>query len=432
MRKQLKWWMIPVTILLMVFIGSALLWPTLKIYLAPKTVLSAALTDTYDALKQRMQNSPIRLLCSSVDMENGNTVAMELNTTNDLLGTVQYDMAVQTKWNPRQIYAQGTVTAQEKTMDLSMYLDDRFAALSSAGLLDGNFYGLTYDTFSQDIRANRLISLVVGEHVLSEWETGVNSLQTFMSQTPMLPELSDDDFRSIVMGILALKAEVDRERIDVNGVQEECFVISFETTGSEIMAGLDYLKLDFPIPLDPDDDVDVAFWLQDDTVTKIEMEAGDREVELYSGMSHASGVSDDDLILYYEADGEVRSIRVSTQQDASTYQETITITGAEALQLSYTWNLSSGELTLRKGEGDAVSLNLSATENGFRMETEDFGALMHLLFDAEDSSDSPCAMTVTKGAEIAAPEYKNFSDWSLEDLITLIGGIGGLFGLKIG
>lgn len=428
MKKQRKWWIIPLVIIAVILIIAALLWPTLKVYLAPKTVLTAALTNTYANLEDRFANSPLKLISDTLDPENGNTMELNLDTSNDLLGTVQYDMNVEMEWNPRRILAQGQVSTQGKTMDLSLYLDANFAALSSASFLQGNFYGLTYNTFSQDIRSNELLSMMIGENTLNDWEESILELQSFMSESWEMPSISESDLKNMLVGILTLKAEVGQESITANGTSENYFVISFETTGAEILSGLNYLRAELPIDLKADEEVDISFWLKDDNVVRIEVEAENKELDLF-------GIADGDLTIQYENNNENLCIRISTQQDRSHYQDTITVTGTEAATIVYTWDLNSGDLTLnltREGEQGSASANLTGTAEGFRIETADFEAFMHLLTGTEYSADSPCTMTVTKGAAIETPLYKNFSEWSLEDLVTLIGGIGSLFGLKIG
>ena len=39
-------------------------------------------------------------------------------------------------------------------------------------------------------------------------------------------------------------------------------------------------------------------------------------------------------------------------------------------------------------------------------------------------------MTVRKGSAITTPKYKNLDEWSLDDLLVLLGSIGGLLGFK--
>lgn len=421
--KKMKWWMIPLVILAVILLVLALFWPTLKIYLAPKTVLTVALTDTYGALQQRMANSPVMLLSSALDLENGNTIDLELDTANDLLGSVRYDMTVQAQWKPRRILAQGQASTQGKQIDLSVFLDKDFAALSSASILQGNYYGLTYDTFAQDIRSNKLLSLVIGDTLLGDWESRVDGLEAIMEDSWEIPTISEDDLSSILVGILALKAEVEQEG--------SYYIISFKPTGAQIAAGMDYLHTQLPISLDGDEEVEVSFWLYENAITKIDVDTEELDLELHLGNNAAT----DDLMLRYENAGDTLAVTVRTSRDASHYRESITISAPETVTVDYSWDLTTGAVLLTRtadGTEDSVSCNLSQTPEGFRLETADFEALMHLLLGTGDSADSPCVLTVGQGNEFATPAYKNFADWSLDDMITLAGGVGSLFGFHIG
>lgn len=428
MKKQFKWWIVPLAVIALVLVAAVFLWPSLKVYLAPKTVLTASLTNTWADLEERFTNSPLKLIAQTLDPENGNTVALQLDTSNELLDSVQYDLNVALDWNPRRIMAQGQVLTNGKAMDLSVYLDSDFAALSSDSLLLGNFYGLTYDTFSQDIRSNQLLSLMIGESTLKSLDENVQSIHDFMSESWEIPSVPHFDFKNILIGILALKAEVEQESMIINGSSEKCSVISFETTGAEIQAGLDYLHAELPVDLSPNEEVEISFWLQDDDLVRIQVEAGNQELDI-------RGSAKGNLTLQYQNNEEIVSIQITTRQDASCYHETVTVTGTNNCVIAYIWDLNSGDMTMnltQGGEQASISAKLYQTENGFRIETADFEALMHLLAGTDDTGNSPCTMTVSKGAVIETPAYKNFSEWSLEDLITLIGGVGSLFGLKIG
>ena len=76
---------------------------------------------------------------------------------------------------------------------------------------------------------------------------------------------------------------------------------------------------------------------------------------------------------------------------------------------------------------EAISLNLSEAESGFRVMTQDFGKLMG--WSGDKTYD--CTMTIRKGSEISIPEYKNLDQWSLDDLKVLLGGIGSLIGIWV-
>lgn len=420
-KKKGLWPVLP----LIIIAFSAILawfWPVWKVYLAPKTVLTSAIADTYDALTQRMEHSPAVLIAGVLDTEQGNSADITVDTENKLLGSVQYDMNIQIQWNPQRILAQGRALTQGKPIDLSVYLDKDFAALSSAGILQGKYYGLTYDTFSSDIRSSPMLAMMIGESKLKQWESGIQLLRSHMERTLTIPKISLEDMRGIFLGILALPAEVDREGV--------YFEISFEATGEQIAAGMELLSVDLPVSLAPGEDVEVSFWLKDGKLLRIRADGEELELDVLLGSNPVT----DDITIRYENRGQITAATISTQQDADTYRETVTVQGAKPITVSYQWQLDTGELQMditRAEDTSHLDMNLKSSDRGFVLSSQDFEGLMQVLLGTKDTGDSPCTLAVTQGASIETPAYKNFVDWTLDDLATLLGGIGGLFGFKI-
>ena len=180
--KNRKRWTIPVALLAVIAAVAALFGQTLLLYIAPKMVLAGALKERVAQLESRISSSPISVLARGIDAQGRNRIDLQLQTHNELIGTLSYDMDLQMEQHPKRILADGRVTIQNKEMDLSVYLDSDFAAVSSDGLLGGNFYGLTYDSFSQDILSNKWLSLLIGNSVLRTWDSKIESLQKAMQQ----------------------------------------------------------------------------------------------------------------------------------------------------------------------------------------------------------------------------------------------------------
>ena len=220
-----KWWWILIPVLLLIVTACVLFRDTIVMYIAPKTVLTAALTDTVSKLDQRSQGSPLRIFLKGYDENGQNTASMELLTSNDLLGEIAYDMTVQADWSVHKLTADGTVTTGSTKLGLSAYLDKDFAAVTSTDLLQGGFYGITYNTFGSDIRRFRLLSLLTPDATLREWENSVFKIQAFMSKDrtlPQLPELTRRDVTGILIGVLALKSHVAIADVQVNGETLRC------------------------------------------------------------------------------------------------------------------------------------------------------------------------------------------------------------------
>lgn len=433
--KNKKLWLIPVGLLLTAAIFAFIYWQTLIVFLAPKMVLAGALKDRITELESRIAASPIPVLARGIDPEGRNQIDLQLDTLNDFVGPVQYDMQVQMHQHPRRLLAAGQASFGGTEMDISLYLDSTFAAFSSQELLEGNFYGLTYDSFSQDIRSNKLAAMLIGEKVLSNWEATVQTLRDMMRrEAPVLPDLSGIDPEPLVIGILAMDADVERVRIDSNGGEAVYHVISFEVTGTEIASALQYINLELPNMPAGDKQIKCAFWLKDRQLCKIALTGDTCDLNIYWGSTAVSFLSENDIYIEYYNGSGFQTCKIHTEQMENLYRETIDYSGEENINISYDWVASTGSLSAaveRKGATDALSLSLKPVDNGFCVETENFGVLMLLLTGTPDFEDNHCVMTVSKGAEFETPVYKNITDWSMEDLLTLLSGVGGLLGLNL-
>lgn len=447
MKKKL--WIIVLAAVLLAAVLIGIFWNSIIIWVAPKLVLSGAITQLVSALETRFQAGPGVILLDCIDPEGKYTARMDLDTTNEILGDVHYDMTVQSESFPRKVLAEGSVTYAGNTVDLSVYLDGDFAAVSSDSLLQGDFYGITYASFPQDIRSNALLTYVIGEDTIQKWEESVAGLQAGMSREYEIPDIADFDFSMALYGVLALKAQVST---DVKDSDQKCHVITFSATGDEISAALEqYLpegsaqigEMLKPITDDPESSVTVSFWLSEQTIIRVSgrIQTGEKEIglALHSGMDAGK---DDLTILYSAADSEKAdsaTVQISTDFDNSMYaerMEILTVQGEtrDRTVLDYSWSRENGKLLLnltQGGEDTSLQMNLTAAEGGgFCLITDQFETLMGILNDEKKTGSSVCTMVVKKGSEIVVPEYKNFNQWTLEDLLLLLGGVGSLFGIS--
>lgn len=448
-----KWWMIVLAVVLIAAVLTFVFWDAIVIRVAPKLVLSEALGNTIAALESRFSDNPIHVLSEALDADFRNTVQLRLDTRNDLLGDISYDMTVQTQGSPQKILAEGMVTTGGRRMDLSLYMDSTFAAVSSDDLVQGNYYGITYDTFSKDIRGNTVLAFLIGDEIIQQWETSVAGLQAQMSRAYQLPRVSAEDMQSVLVGILALKSHVDTGTLAIRGQERDVYQVSFSATGPEIAtAAEDYLsqlssqlqELVAALKNDPDSTLRASFFLWEDSLVKIEGILSTSGRTFRVTLDPGADPAKDELSLEVvsQAGEEVKryAVAVNTTHDEVRYAETLelrqVINGTQdRTVLDYDWDLTSGDMQLNLTEGSqdaSIRLNLQQTQNGFRVSTDQFETLMGMLTGAQKEGSSTCTMTVTRGSSFETPAYRNFDQWSMDDLFVLLGGLGGLFGLQTG
>ena len=412
--KKKKWLLLLIPAVLL--LAAALVW---FLYLSPRMTLSNAADDALSKLEQRLAESPVPILASGYDESGRNTTSLALTVSDG----VQYDMQVQTDLTSNQILADGTIRIDGKALNLSAYLDKEFAAITSEDLFKGGYYGITYDTFSSDVRSFPLLSRLIPSATLSKLDSSVEKLQVYMNRTrqiPQLPEVQEEDIHKLILGLLVLKSDVHKETLTVDGQSLECLRFDYSATGEQAGTLLGYLMDTGGLS---QGDINASFCLYGKTLVAVRCDgrAGENRaaLRLDLGQDAAQGVDEPAPELGF------RLIGGPEHGDAlADGRGVIVAFGTQSI--SCDWQPKTGDMVLTLPGKSPISLNLSQAQDGFQIQTKDFAALIGI--NSQKGFDS--TMTVRKGSAITTPKYKNLDEWSLDDLLVLLGSIGGLLGFK--
>lgn len=442
MKQKMKWlWLIPAVVLLCAAVFVFVFWDSLAIYLAPKTVLTDAITRAVTQLQQRFEADPIWILYQGLDSEGKQTLDFDLESEDPLWGQIRYDMQVQVQ--PHQVYGEGTAFNGKRDLNLSVYLDTQFMAVSSEDLLRGSYYGICYDSFSQDIRSIPLLTWMLGDSVLDKWDASVQKIQAQLEQDmiytiPELPNISEAQWKVLMLGLLAAPSKVERSSIPIQEQVLDCHRITYSMSGESVGKLLaQYL----PIADESSASVQAVFYLWEKELVRMDFTVTAGE-EAYTAVAELGKNSMDDPVSIeisqrHGADRSQLFVEVVTSQEASHYQERISIRkdSQEPLEFSYQRDATTGEMLLIINEGSPVSFVLTPTEDGFRVDSDDFSDLYRALLrqpSAESGSRQlKGSVTVRKGAAFSTPQFKNLDAWSLDDFLVLLEGLGSLIGIRI-
>lgn len=423
-------------VFLVVILVVFLLWNTFAVYWMPKAVLTAALSETFSRLEERFGYSAVSAFSGSLNTEGAYTAEMELSA-----GSTAFDMNVQIDTANGRVQADGRAASADGDLDLSVYLDSDFMAFSSRDLLKGTYYGITFDTFSDDIRSFPLLNLFVTDQTLSQWQEsleGYRSLVSGQKNIPAIQEISEEDLHTLLKTAMALKCDVEKTALLLNGETVSCHQISFRIAGDDVNALLRCLA---DTEVDPDAQFRLSFYLYQGTVVEVQLQGTSGESDLMCVLSlppETFGTLQLRCAITENGEDRAFSIRQCLEQGRDcvleewSYDDHFNFSDA-AVTVAYQWDTENGEMIL---EGASpVTVYLQETGQGLRLETNDFSGLLGILSeDGEKSSmafDS-CTMLIEKGCDIDTPSYKNLDQWGFEDLVALLGSVGTLFGLQIG
>lgn len=427
-------------ILLAIAVLLVAFWDSIVINLFPKTVLTEALHGAMDDLSARFERSPISVLADYVDPAGQYTARMELETENSLLGPVRYDMTVSADTEDNRFAAEGVVYAGDNDLDMSVYLDREFMALSSRGILGGAYYGITYDTFPEDIRSIPLLSMFIGESVLSGWESSVSDIRAALNrsyQLPDIPQITTDQIRQAMLAVMLLPSQVERVEIPVWGVYDQAYRISYRAEGESVREVLGYLM---DTGNASDASVHAAFYVYDGQLVMMQLtgEAGENSIQCaIEFMLDSATTRTFRFSRIQQGTEEGFCLRHKAQSANGYLDESWSLypnfgAEGECTELSYRWEPVMGELVVYAQP--SITLNVFETEAGLHIQTGDFAWILDAITGNEpdlEEAEISCNLILSKSAQFTTPTYKNISQWSLEDLLVLLGGVGSLLGLDI-
>lgn len=423
-----------------------------RLRLAPRWTLSQALGTALTQLETRFKCSPIHLLLSALDPDGKQNIRLQAETQPDNLGPVLFDMTLDMQLSPKILSGTGSVVYHGKQAELSIYTDRNFAAIASENLTGGNYYGIRFDTFPQDIRSREILAALIGSMTISSWEASVAELGETMGEDLFIPRISAEDIRAILYSVMALKPKIGIEEIPTSDGVRKVQVVSFRETGAAVAALAKPHKDQLPNALfrlvevmesDPDSSLCIRFFLHQGKLLQISADlnrTGDTlGLLVYLGEAPETNDLRLELDIRQGDDREAFSAALSTESDEEVYRETIHLTCPENPQegsstLEYLWDLSSGDMQLEishKGKTASQRLNLAGEGSSFTIMSQNIRPILNLLTDKNKTNPVICTATVSPGAYIRTPEYRNLDQWTPEDLFALITGLGDWIGLKI-
>jgi len=433
-KRRFFWLLLPILaaagMLIFVF------WDTILLWVAPKYVLKNAVEVRISQLRESFVEDPLWILLEALEPEGKYTADLTLDTDNSLLGSVHYDLEVQTDCLNHHILAQGTASTQDMLLDLALYLSPDCMAVSSEQLVDSACYGLTFDTFRQDLQSIPLLDFFITEKMITQWEAGLLSIRDQMMQLSVpepFPVISETETETLLLGLLAMPCDVEEVSVADGNTFVKCRGLTYRLHAEEINQ---FLKSNL---LAGADIITATFYLLEDSLIKVQVSiSGEHQgdtLELYFGQDP----EEDTLrccFLRNQANTLVQTeIAVNTDRSEEEYRAHWQIVRTEEgeTSLGYCYRPSTGAIALtNETTQETARIRLQKKENGFWMESQNFTQLFRIFCPEIQAVEAVSgSVLVTKGSEITPMEYKNLNEWTLEDFWSLLTGLGSLFGISI-
>ncbi len=233
-KKKKMWWMIPVAAVLALVVAAAFLWKPLLLKFAPDTYMSMAEANTMKDLEKRMEETPAGLIAQSFEDYKKNTtdISVDFKDKDDQQIKVDLSLAADMEKHQMAVNADFEVKTTEPMSvaisgDAGVFINDKFAAVGCDPITDGKYYGLTYDSFKEDIKKSAFAEMLTDEQI----DQVADLLEQVSDQIG-----SDVDYEEILMPyveickdhIKTLDKTTGKESIELGDKSYKCDTISYE------------------------------------------------------------------------------------------------------------------------------------------------------------------------------------------------------------
>lgn len=425
MKQRWKVWLVVLAVLLVTVAAAVPIGIHFMEYIAPKAALSYALNDVFSQLEVRLEGNPLLKGIRMLQWNGKYRAEVHGVIPDDRADDIHLDSMICADWNANRILAENQIRSAQRNMDVNVYLDSKFMAISSEALVAGNYYGITYDTFPEDIRSFPLLEYLLPEQMIQDWEQEIVNIRDIMNRNdtiPSVPQLSGKEIRTLLLGALALPCQIDKAELAVNNEKISCKKLSYVAEGINISAipfagnmlfdfylcGNRLVKLDVFMETDIDNAI-ISFVFGEDyllspILIQVDQSKGGEKQSYIASVATTKGdnLYSEDWTVHWEQGREASSV-----------------------SFSYCYDTETGEMQLTVGQENAEAFFLKESEKGISLETEDFVGLLQVLTGKTQETDRKivhCSMVLYEGSAVTTPSFKNLDQWSLGDLTGILEG----------
>lgn len=483
--KKVKWWMVAIPAVLVIAIVAALAWQPLLGLLAPGKALESAQENTNEKLNDRYEGSPFAVLMKgAMWIENGEmALDVGVNANGQQMSA---NMLLQSNRPSKQMGANLAVEYGDLNISGSVYGDPDKIAIAVDQFNDGTYYGVTLDTFKEDLKASVLGSAVTDEQIemidrylqmvremisseedyskllepyaaivkeymdkleMTKGEGEIKLDGEYYNCTTMTLTMDEEYLFEMLEKLLdQLEEDEDIRELFESYVSKISSIVAFDSAPSNVATGImdlddivkqlrdaldeaqDMLKLDMEMTYYQYKGYVVAY------VLKADLEVDEEEISAEFKVNYGlnPGVSDIIVSVVMESDGETFSMELVSKVEKSgdTYKETIEVelevpdTEKVKEQIVIEWNRKSGDLSYD------FQMNIPGSEEiaftfECKLEELDNGFRLSVEDFEIEGVVLDVKLTCTTGTELKAPEFVNLDKWDenlMNEFMTWVSG----------
>lgn len=399
---------------MILLLASALAVVWIVLQLSVRIRLCNDLQNVLTDLKTDLQSGPITAF---LELSKSRRIGMEGDVAVQSSESGSLECGFDAVFEENRIYADGVFSAKERRLPFSAYLDASVAAVSLPGS-EALYYGIVFDSFSEDLQKIPLIHWVISEALIKNWNQTILDMRDRalqLTHIPELPVLFIPDMQELRPFLLAFPANMKYTSID---------------------SGLNALRIVFDMRRE-----NIPEWLK--KTLSLDEYPDSLKAECYLGKGRLLLLKIDSIL-----NGAAQRIAIDLTNERLTMlsmdQDDISLQAmlepsentfcwsqrGEDKQIIFNQNKVNRTVKVKDTYGNDL-LELTETEKGIDAQSQQFEKLIELMYGTGINQRIQIRMCVTPGLDFEKPEFKKLDQWSFEDFLRILDEIGSLIGLHL-
>ena len=323
----------------------------------------------------------------------------------------------------KRLNADGTISSEDNLQNFSLYLDPNVLTFSVDPKKERH-YGINFHTFQKDLEQIPLINWILPDHFIKQWDTSLQKIPELFNKIDsfcFFPEINLANISSFAKFLWILPAEINISASPETTESALRIVFKFQsdTAPSYLKEKLKEKKID---PYN----ITATFYMnkKDLAIAEITLRKGNDLTQI--SVEYPNNTSEYlRSVLFSETETGREVVKLTLNTDGSEFWAI----SNDYSEIMIDWNPTTNIMLINNGT-NSVSLVYQKEEDGFSIESDDLKNLMMFIDPSSERSilDDHCRIKIVKGAYVPESyQYKNLSEWTLEDLLTIWNEIENIF-----
>lgn len=393
------------------------LWAVFQVTI--RVFLCARLENTLYRIESAYQSSPVQIITTVMNASTHLKTEGAFTFSYSDLGNVKCNFI--TKTGPNRILAEANISASEIQLPVSVYLDQEAVAITSS-LLHDEYYGITFDSFAEDLQKIPMVNWVISDTTQKKWEGALLDFRAntlaYLQFLRIVP-ISFPDMTTIKPFLMTFPVNVAFKTLQTDQGKQKTLRMAYHISSNNVPKWIDQR---FALGIEEAIEVSVICYLTEEELLLAQIAIQHEESAKRICLDLTTS---DELKVSLEQEYDLFSAEFGLSEESWSWSQ-----DGQHHDIKIQWNRETGDMLLGNSAKKEAHLKFMDEENGISIISEKFEHVLSIFDIQVPVHDLQLSLQIQQGVDFERPQFKNLDKWSFEDFLTFLDGISSLIGFQ--